>query len=224
MPFEFSRILNIIYKRLWIVILLPIIAAATSAYVSFYKIKPSYEANCTLYVLFHSNNSTNGMTYNDVLMAESLVKDFKELVKSRTVLSKVISNLDMKNITPEALSNKIKVDLASESRVLTIRVNDSSPGLAAKIADNVGDVFMVNMKELTSYDSVKKVDNADIPTKPISPNKPINIFLAFFVGTIFAFGITFLMEYLDNTMKTPEEVESRLGLSVIGIIPEFKQK
>lgn len=231
MEFDIKRYYQIILKRIWVVILLPIIAVATTGYISIYKLKPVYEANATLYVLFQADGASGkGISYNDVLIADSLVKDYKELVKSRSVLQKVVQDLVLNNenkyrrLTVENVAGKVSVDLKSDSRVINIRVRDNDPETAKAIANEVSGVFIDSMSLLTQSDSVKSIDKADTPLRPISPNKTLNIAMALFLGIVFSLALTFIIEYVDSTMKTPEEIERRLGLSVLGIIPEFKQK
>lgn len=58
-----------------------------------------------------------------------------------------------------------------------------------------------------------------MPTSPSSPKPVLNMLIAFFIGLMVSVGIAFLLEYLDNTVKTQEDVEKLIGVPVIGIIP-----
>lgn len=61
-----------------------------------------------------------------------------------------------------------------------------------------------------------------IPDKPIKPNKLLNILIAFVAGLMASLGLVFLLEYLDNTVKTSSDIEKLLGIPVLGIIPDYK--
>jgi len=67
--------------------------------------------------------------------------------------------------------------------------------------------------------NVRVVDRAEVPRQPVAPRGVLSLVLALFGGTFLACGLVFFFEYLDSRIKTPEEIESRLGLPAIGLIP-----
>jgi polysaccharide biosynthesis transport protein len=67
--------------------------------------------------------------------------------------------------------------------------------------------------------NIRVVDAAETPRKPASPNPPTNLLLGFFGGLTLSLGLTFFFEYLDNRIKTPEEVKAHLGLPFLGMVP-----
>ena len=72
--------------------------------------------------------------------------------------------------------------------------------------------------------NIRVVDAAEVPRRPASPNKPTNLALAFFGGTAFAFCLAFFFEYLDNRIKTPDEIKAHLGLPFLGMVPALFEK
>jgi len=69
--------------------------------------------------------------------------------------------------------------------------------------------------------NIQVVDLAEVPTKPFKPNTPLNLLLAMLAGLFFGVGLAFFAEYLDNTVKTPEDVEQLIQLPSFGMIPEI---
>lgn len=69
--------------------------------------------------------------------------------------------------------------------------------------------------------NVRVVDTARVPVAPSSPNIIRNLLLALFLGLFGGIGLAFLMEYLDNSVKTSEDIERYAKLPTLGIIPEF---
>ncbi len=67
--------------------------------------------------------------------------------------------------------------------------------------------------------NIHVVDHAELPDAPYAPQRAADLALGFGVGLFIAIGLAFLMEYLDNTLKTPEEMEQSLGLPSLGVIP-----
>jgi uncharacterized protein involved in exopolysaccharide biosynthesis len=72
--------------------------------------------------------------------------------------------------------------------------------------------------------NVRIVEEATVPGAPIRPRKAWNLGLSIAAGLILAFGVAFAIEYLDTTVKTPDDVERYLGLSVIGVVPAFQAR
>lgn len=72
--------------------------------------------------------------------------------------------------------------------------------------------------------SVVVVSEASIPESPIKPNKKLNVAIAFVLGLMLFSLLAFVLEYLDNTIKTPEDINRELGLSVIGVIPKMNRQ
>lgn len=87
------------------------------------------------------------------------------------------------------------------------------------------------MKKITEQDLTKQiqsvevwvVEKAELPTHPVKPNKPLNIMLGLMVGLLGGVGIAFFLEYLDNTIKSPDEAEEKLGVPVLGVISNIKE-
>ena len=69
--------------------------------------------------------------------------------------------------------------------------------------------------------NIQVVDQAEIPTRPYKPNNRLNLLLAAVVGLFLGVGLAFFFEYLDNTVKTPEDVEQMIRLPSFGMVPEI---
>ncbi len=69
--------------------------------------------------------------------------------------------------------------------------------------------------------NIQIIDQAELPIKPYRPNKQLNLILAVAVGLLLGVGLAFFLEYLDNTVKTPEEVERLIRLPSFGMVPKL---
>lgn len=217
---ELKEYFDIIKKRIWIIIILTIITTSVAAFVSFVMIEPVYQSNTTVYVGKKIDNQV-GIVYNDLLLGSHLVKDYRELVKSRLVSNTVIKELSLFKMSASQLSAKLGVNLKNETRIIEITAQDSDPKIARDIADKVAEVFKEKAIELMNVENVQIIDKAVVPINPIKPRKQLNVMIAMFLGVMAGLGIIFLIEYLDNTIKTPEDVQQHIGIPVIGTIPLF---
>lgn len=67
--------------------------------------------------------------------------------------------------------------------------------------------------------NIRVVDAAEVPRRPMSPDTRTNLVLGFLGGSMMAVGLAFFFEYIDNRIKSPEELSQHLGLPFLGIIP-----
>ena len=69
--------------------------------------------------------------------------------------------------------------------------------------------------------NIRIVDRAETPVKPVKPKKRLNLLLALVVGLTLGIGLAFFLEYLDNTIKLPDEVRDYLKIPYLGPVPAF---
>ncbi len=214
-------IILIVKKRWWIVFTITVLAATTVAAVSIFAIKPVYQADTTLYI-GRSSDTQDTIAYNDLLVNNQLVNDYRELVKSRMVSSTVIKELKLKGMTEGDLARKLNVNSKRDTRLIVISALDEDPELARAIADKVAEVFKRKVADIMKLENVQVIDKAFTPSAPVKPNVRFNVAVAALLGLVVSLGLVFLIEYMDNTIKTPEDVEKYLGLPVIATIPRFE--
>ncbi|HBW37321.1 YveK family protein [Desulfosporosinus sp. BICA1-9] len=222
---ELRQYWDVLRKRWMIVVALPLIAALTSGVISFFVIKPVYQASTTLIVgkkASESGQAAVQMLDNSVLQAnQQLAKTYAMIAQSRTVEQNVITDLNLP-LTVEGLDSMISINPVKTTEILEIQVTNTNSELAASIANTMAQEFSKAVIDIKKVDSVSIVDTAVIPDKPIKPSKTLNVLIAFVVGLMASVGLVFLLEYLDNTVKTSSDVEKLLGIPVLGIIPDYE--
>jgi len=82
----------------------------------------------------------------------------------------------------------------------------------------------IRLMRAQNMPNVVQISPAVVPTTPISPKPLQTALLAAAVGLVASAGIVFLIEYLDDTIKNPDDVKNLLNLPVIGLVAEVKQK
>lgn len=213
---SFKEIFSILRRRLWLIILLLILFMLASGLVSYYVIDKKYEASTTLMIM-----TTDEIEYNEILLNQKLASIYSELIKTRAVANKVIENLKLR-ISYEQYKSKVKVNFVEDAGLIRIQVSDKNPKLAADIANEIALVFIEDVKRVMRVENIQVIDEAQVPTKPVSPKPVLNISIAGILGFMIGVFISFLKEYLDNTIKSYEDVEKYLELQVLGAIPKFK--
>lgn len=215
-----KEIFGIIRERLELIIIITLAITLITGLVSAFLIEEQYQTFTTL-IVGRSNDSKSmedDLDYNDLLMSQKLVSTYGELVKMRAVSDKVIDNLKL-DMTYKELGDKLSVNLVKDTEIIKLEVKDTDPERATEIANETAIVFIDTVKDVMNIENVRVIDKAQVPTKPVSPRVKLNIAIGFVLGVMLSIFIVFLIEYLDTSIKTPEELESFLGLSVIGAIP-----
>ncbi|BCS80352.1 YveK family protein [Anaerocellum diazotrophicum] len=222
---EIKEYILIIRKRLILIISITFISTLIAGILSFYILPPIYKATVTLFAGRSNNDSSNDniqALYSDVLLGQQLVKDYREIAVSRTVLEKVIKELNLK-MTTEELGNMVSVQLKNDTRILMINIESKDPKFAATVANKLAEVFIEAVQRIMKIENVQIVDRAVIPDKPEKPKKLLNTAVAFVLGLMIGVGIAFFIEYLDNTIKTPDDVEKYLELPVLAVIQDIHE-
>ena len=208
-------------KIAWIIITVLLIVAIGNVYRIMTR-KPMYKSDTSI-ILVSSNTNQTTANFNDLQVNKNLVTTYSEIVKSRKVLEVVIENLDL-DYSYNTLKSKVGVAAVGDTQIIQISVSDKKPEKAKRIADEIAKVFIEEIQDIYKLDNVKVVDKAVIATKPYNINhiKDNIIFVA--IGLIISCGIIFIVFYFDTTIKTSEEIENKLGLTIIGTVPRVDKE
>ena len=213
---DLVELLGVILHNLWIIIVSGVIVAAVALLVSYFIITPKYESVTKIYVISKTNADT--MTYSDLQAGSTLTKDYKELVKSRPVLEEVLAETGI-DVELKELEEQITVEVPQDTRIVSITVEDKDPYEARIIADSVRIAASKHIREVMDTEAVNVVEEASLPIEKSSPSILMNTAIGYAVGLFLAIAIVIINYIMDDTIKTPDDVEKFLGVSVLGSIP-----
>ncbi len=211
-------VFKILLRKWWIIFICVVVFGAAAYTWTNYFVVPMYSANTTLYV--GKNTDTVGIQSNDLYLGANLILDYREIAKSKLVAYEVIDELGL-NMSAGAMASMISVEQRELTRVIQISVRYPDPQMAMDIANKVAEVFQKKVIEIMQLENVQIIDRAELPRFPISPNNRLNYMVGIILGLAIGVGIIFLIEFLDDTIKTPEDVQKHVDLPVIGVIPVF---
>lgn len=219
---DLGDFIHILRKRIKLILLITILSTAVSGFLSYYVIKPTYEASTTIIVgkadTSSSDKSKNNYNYNDIMMYQNLIKTYAEIGKSNAVAEKAAAGL--KDITAEQIQKSVTVTPQVDTQIVQFKAQSNNPRQAYLMLNAVANSFMQEATRIYPGENIKIMDEAEVPSKSIKPRKLLNIAIAFFIGLMASVGLSFLLEYMDNTLKTEQDINKYLGLPVIGIIPK----
>lgn len=218
---ELKQFLIMIRKKILFIVLIPILVSTIAAITSVFLITPIYEASSTLYITPQKSVLEGEVTYQEIITNQQLVKDYRELIKSKLITKAVLENLKIQDISPAGLSNKITVSSKNDTRVLEIKVEDTYPVRCMELSNKLCEVFLEKSLDLAKANNVSIVDTAEVPETPVKPNPTLYTLLAFLTSLMATVGVYYLLELINETIKTSEDIETYLDLNVLGTIPSF---
>ena len=220
--FNISEFIKYYFSLIVMVILFIILGAVGRWYYTDYIQVPMYKSQTSL-VLTRAGDSTGSITQNDISLNKNLVATYREIIKSRRILSNVISNLNL-DITEKELSDKVSVTSSNDTELIVISVVDKDSKLARDIANEIAKVFK---EEITTIYNIENISIVDVAIKAkdaynVNPLKQyvIGVGSGFLIGSL----IITVMFYFDDSIKKPEDIEEKVGLSVLSTVPKYKGK
>ena len=183
--------------------------------------EPKYKSDVNVIIVNKELQATS--LQSDLAANQKLAATYRELVESRRILNQVIDNLKL-NYTIGELQDMISVENVNETEIIKITVSSADAKEAKKIANETAEIFQDEVKDIYNLENVSIVDNAVLAKAPYNINilKESVIYIA--LGMVLSCGVIFVIYYFDNTIKSVDQVEKRLGVPVIGTVPSVGKK
>lgn len=218
---KIDDIVNVLIKRWKMILGVTLIATVLSAIISFFIIPPKYEASTKVFIGKELNAQGQEQSYdtNDVQMYQKLLKTYVEIIETNDLIDRAI-NFSNLNLTSDNILSTLNVTPRTDTQILEISYISPHKSEAGDVVKAVTDEFIRSSKELIPNGNVKTIESVKVTDNPVSPNKKLNIGIAFLAGLVISLGLSFLIEFMDNTFKTREEMEEILGVPVLGTIPD----
>ncbi len=216
-----KELFNVFWSRkLQIILILLIFFVLGIIYTVAFTV-PMYSSSTTLVLASAGSeniNANTSITATEITINSKLVSTYSEIVKSKNILREVILNLGI-NIEEDSLRKNVSVSALKGTELIEITVKNEQGNLAARIANEIAEVFISKVKELYSIDNVQIVDEAEIEESPsnINPIKDIVIFV--FIGIVVSVAYVLIANMLDTTIKTAEDIEANYDIPVLASIP-----
>lgn len=227
MELDLKDYIKVVRKRIWMIVIFVLVACITTAVVSLYFIQPTYEAYTKLIVnKSEQKQGLDQLDINTVNLNIRLIDTYKEVIKTPRIMDNVVKEHPELGLTTEKLIDKVKISSVNNTQVMTLVVQDKSYDKAAAIVNAVSEVFQREIPLIMNVDNVSLLNEAKPMDKPIpvKPNVKLNIAISFVVSLMIAVGLSFLLEYLDDTIKTEEDVRQYLNLPTLAMISRIREE
>ena len=205
-------------KKRWRLIFICTMAVtiAVTAFTIF-LINPKYETTTKLFV-GKEQGAEEGYSNSDVQMYRQLMETYAQVIKTRDIAKAAISKENL-NLEVKAILANLSVVTLTDTQILQIKYESENPEEALRVINLVKDEFMKVAVELVPNGNIQVLEEAVFPERAVSPNKKMNIAIGLILGFMVGMGLAFLLEFMDNSFKTKEQLEGELDIPVLGIIP-----
>ena len=194
-----------------------VFVVAGASYTLFFK-TPMYNSYTTMVLTTNNEKTNQQITSSDITLNKNLVSNYRVIMKSHSILNQVINNLEL-NTTAEQLKKQVNVTTEDDTEIIRISVNSENADSAKDIANEIARVFSNDVAKYYSIKNVAIVDYAEKANSPYNISLLKTTVLALLVGIVLASAAIFIMFYFDTTIKSTEEIESKIGLPTLGIVP-----
>ncbi|MFP7171626.1 Wzz/FepE/Etk N-terminal domain-containing protein [Terribacillus sp. FSL K6-0262] len=218
-----KEIFAVLRKRMLMILSLIIAFAAIALLVSYFLITPTYKASSSIVVNQEENVDVSALN-NAIQSNISLINTYKIVMTSPVILDEVAKEMNL-SLSSSELAEKLEVTSEADTQIITVTATDTDQAEAAELANTTVTVFQNEIPELMNLENVKPLSLAETveDPSPASPNILLNTAIALVLGAMVGIGLAFLLEYLDNTVKTEADIEKRIGVPVIGVISHMTE-
>ena len=218
-----------ILRRRALLIVLAVAAGLGAAYLDTPR-TPIYSAETTIYVGSKQLGTTDQVRVSqDALLGlERVIKTFASMIDSEPIAEAALERVNVDRSTARVVA-ATSVLPVTDTQLLRIRVGETEPSVARDLANGLADAFVERIAsfEPSSQPSPGELpqlpayvfERAKLPTVPEPTGLTRRLILGALFGFVVASSAAFLLEYLDITVKAPADLERRLELPVLGVIP-----
>lgn len=216
-----GQIFRYIFRHIVLVVLIPVLVVAVTAFICWNVLPKTYTAETTLYVITQSNEDT--LNYTELNLSTQLVNDYQQLVESKRVKNAAgaMLGIDEKTMADEYT---IKVSSTTSTRLIRLAVTGKNPANAANLANALAYQLSECILDVTNVENISIIDEATPPETASGPQSLKVTAIAGLAGLVVSVLLAILIETVNVRIQTREDVERLLSLPVLAQIPNESSK
>jgi capsular polysaccharide biosynthesis protein len=180
-------------------------------------LEDEYISTASIIVLADNEESTMDQNFT---YGQKLVETYNELALSDLVVEQVRTNLN-DTISSKELRSSTNVVGVSDTVIIKLSITRQDPVEAQNIANEFIYVMEDTAKNFEGFDNIEILDQANLPISPSGPNRILYLVIAAILGGVISLGMIFCVEILSGTIKSTQDIETKLKQRILGTIPEY---
>ncbi|MEN2666961.1 YveK family protein [Listeria aquatica] len=220
-----SKIIQLMKREKWLLIgVIVVLVAGMFSYLQFVAV-PVYQKSAQILISQNDNSKNANLEVQSVQADLQLVNTYSNIILSPRILSEVEEKLDG-TYSSEALMEATTVTSKDNSQVIEINVQNKNAAKAAEIVNLTAQTFQKEIPKIMNVNNVTILSQADETSsdQPIKPNKALLLILTLLCGIVVDLLIMFMKLFFNRKFTDPEEIESLLGIHVLGVVSEFNDR
>ncbi len=219
---DILRLLQIMWKRAWLIVLVTVIFAVGAFVYSAFFITPTYRSDFTAYVDNRvTTTETGGMTTTSDLSASIyLTYMYEKILTSRSVLNDAAAQCGL-DLSYNSLKNMVSTSVTEDTALITVTVVAADPQQSKDLAAAIADVAPAHVARMKEGSSMRILDEPVLPSAPYAPDDAKNAVLGAAIGFVLITALVLVIDLVNDIVRGAEELEGRYDVVVIGNIPDL---
>ncbi|OHE26094.1 MAG: hypothetical protein A2Y45_00365 [Tenericutes bacterium GWC2_34_14] len=217
---DLGTLFKILISRWYLIMISTLLGFGLALSVAYLMLEDEYTAHTSMIVLVENDEQSNEQNFN---FSQKLTKTYTELAKSDLVVSQVIDELNL-GYTNDQLRDMMTITGVQDTPVIKLAIVSMNQEEAKLVANHTVSVMQTVSLQFEGFDNIEILDVATTPIAPSGPNRMLYVVIGILLGGIVGVGIVFMIELFDKTIKSPNDIEKRLGLRLLAIIPDYKME
>jgi capsular polysaccharide biosynthesis protein len=224
---ELRQYLSVLRSRLWLIVIATLLAGGVGFMLS--SSTATYQARSTLYVGSQKvAETTDELSTDRIAALSSYILTFSKMIDSEPIASQALRDLDL-DLSAKDVVRDTDVKLEPGTQLLYIDVSNADATTAQSLSNALADAFVEAVQEFEpsageAEGTVPQLpayvfERAQVPTVPEPNGQVRTVLLALLFGLVGSMALAFLLDYLDVSLRSAADVERRLELPVLGVIP-----
>ncbi len=215
---DLMELARLLWAHIVQIVAVAVAAALISLLVCMFVLTPKYQASVNM-IVNTRQEGTATFTSDNFNTAKNLISTYAVIIKGNTVLNEVIDELDL-DMTYEQLYKMVAVDSVDSTQIMKVTVTDTDAERAGEIVQTIADIVPDVLVEKVEAGSCKTVSDVVINSNKVFPQTKKYVALAGVLGAVVVCAILVLEHLLHDTVVDDDDVQKKLGLPVLGLIPE----
>lgn len=220
---DLQRLFNALLKRSWLIGIVAVASAILVLLGTIFFVTPTYQSAAMFYVnnTDISVGSTKvSLTASDISASRGLVDTYIVILNTRETMLDVIDYAGV-NLSYERIKGMISAAAVDETEVFRVTVTSPDPYQAEQIANAVAYILPKRISTIIDGSAAKVVDAAVAASSPSAPNYTKNTILGFLIGLVLSCGVVVVIELLDITIRTEEDIKQACTSPVLAAVPDM---
>lgn len=214
-----------LWKWIWLIITVVLLVGSASYMGTKLLVTPTYKTAFTAYV--NNRNASAGadissmLSSSDLMASKSLANSYAEILTSRDLLLMAAEEAGEDEYTYKELYQAVTTEVKSDTEIITVSVELEDPNAAVAIANALADISRDYIADIVDGSSMKIIDKAILPETYYTPSYLKNAMMGGLLGGVLVCAFLMLFYFMDDTIKSENDLVKRLDVTIIGTIPDL---